>query len=53
MLNLFDELLEYNDTISDSIMKIAFTKPFDTLWIDVPTQQIFSGADEIIVDEDK
>ena len=48
--DVFDELIEQKEDVAQEIMKIAFTKPFDTLWIDVPSQKIFSNANEIIIE---
>lgn len=51
-VDLFTELLEYNEDITNKIFNIAFKKQFDSLFIDVPNQQIFAGADELIVSEE-
>lgn len=48
---IFDELLEQKEEIADKIFHMAFTKPFDILTIDVPSQQIFSNSNEFIINE--
>lgn len=52
MNDMFNELLEYNEDISHQIYNIAFKKPFDQLWIDVPNQLVYANADRILVSED-
>lgn len=45
----FEEYLEQKEDVADSIQKMAFTKPYDFLFIDVPSQKLFSNYNEIII----
>ena len=47
--NLFDELFETNKDLALDIMNIAYEKPHDYLVLNVDTQKIYKGYDEIIV----
>lgn len=52
MENIVDELLEFKPEVVDEIMKISFNKQYDTLWIDVPTQRLYAGSDELIINDE-
>lgn len=45
----FEEFLEQKEDTAQEIGKLAFQKPFDFLFIDVPSQRLFSNYDEIII----
>lgn len=51
MSMMMDELLEENEETAQQISKITFEKPYDWLLIDVPSQQIFSKYNQLIIDE--
>ena len=47
--NLFDELFETNKDLAIDIMNIGYEKPHDYLMLNVDTQRIYKGFDEIII----
>ena len=47
--NLFDELFETNKDLAIDIMSIGYDKPHDYLMLNVDTQRIYKGFDEIII----
>lgn len=49
MVMAVDEFLEQKEEVAMEIQKIAFEKPYDFLFIDVPTQKIYKNYDEIII----
>ena len=51
--NLWDELIEYDDSYIVPIMRLVFNKPFKFLFINVDTQSLFDGWDRLILDEDE
>lgn len=50
--NLFDELFETNKDVALDIMNIAYEKPHDYIVLNVDTQKIYKGYDEIIVNKE-
>lgn len=49
---IFDELLEQDKNTAEQVHKLAFTKPYDWLMIDVPSQKLYSNYNELIIHED-
>jgi hypothetical protein len=47
--NLFDELFETNKDLAIDIMNIGYEKPHDYLMLNVDTQKIYKGFDEIVI----
>jgi hypothetical protein len=47
--NLFDELFETNKDLAIDIMNIGYDKPLDYLMLNVNTQKIYKGFDEIVI----
>jgi len=50
--NLFEELFETNKDVALDIMNIAYDEPHDYLVLNVDTQKIYKGYDEIIVNKE-
>ena len=50
--NLFEELFETNKDVALDIMNIAYEEPHDYLVLNVDTQKIYKGYDEIIVNKE-
>ena len=50
--NLFEELFETNKDIALDIMNIAYEKPHDYIVLNVDSQKIYKGYDEIIVNKE-
>ena len=50
--NLFEELFETNKDVALDIMNIAYEKPHDYIVLNVDSQKIYKGYDEIIVDKE-
>jgi DNA replication protein DnaC len=50
--NLFEELFETNKDVALDIMNIAYENPHDYLMLNVDTQKIYKGYDEIIVNKE-
>jgi hypothetical protein len=50
--NLFNELFETKKDLALDIMNIAYNKPHQYLMLNVDTQRMFRGFDEIIVDNE-
>ena len=50
--NLFEELFETNKDVALDIMSLAYEKPHDYLMLNVDTQKIYKGYDEIIVNKE-
>lgn len=48
-----DELLEFKEDVAQQIYKIAFTKPYDWLFVDVPSQQIYANYNQLVISEDE
>jgi predicted PilT family ATPase len=51
MVLVMDEFLEHKEDTALEIQKIAFQKPYDFLFIDVPLQKLFRNYDEIFIQE--
>ena len=50
--NLFEELFETNKDVALDIMNLAYENPHDYLMLNVDTQKIYKGYDEIIVNKE-
>jgi GTPase SAR1 family protein len=50
--NLFEELFETNKDVALDIMNIAYEKPHDYIVLNVDSQKIYKGYDEIIVNKE-
>lgn len=48
-INLFEELFETKKDIAQDIMNYSYKDPHDWILLNVPSQRIFKGFDEIIV----
>jgi hypothetical protein len=46
---LFEELFETKKDEAMKIMKVAFTKPHDSIFLNVDSQRIFKDYDELII----
>jgi hypothetical protein len=46
---LFEELFETKKDIAQDIMNYSYKDPHDWILLNVPSQRIFKGFDEIIV----
>jgi AAA15 family ATPase/GTPase len=53
MRNMWDELIEYDDDYIRPIMKLVFNKPYKFLFVNVDSQRLFDGWDEIILDDEE
>jgi KaiC/GvpD/RAD55 family RecA-like ATPase len=51
--NLFDELFETNKDLAIDIMNFAYDKPHQYLMLNVDTQRMYKGFDEIIIKKDE
>ena len=45
------ELIEHKKEYMPEIVKIVFNKPYDYLFINTDSQRLFSGFNELIIDE--
>jgi hypothetical protein len=52
METIADELIEQKKEYLPDIIKIVYDKPYQYLFINTDTQRLFSGFDEIIINED-
>jgi hypothetical protein len=52
MQNLFEELIEQKKEYMLDIMKFAYDKPHQFLFINTDTGRTFKGFDEIVIDDD-
>jgi hypothetical protein len=50
--NLFNELFETKKDLALDIMNVAYNKPHQYLMLNVDSQRMFRGFDEIIVDNE-
>lgn len=50
-INLFDEIFENKKDMTMDIMKFVYTDPHDYLVLNVETQKMYKGFDEIIIEE--
>jgi hypothetical protein len=50
--NLFNELFETKKDLALDIMNIAYDKPHQYLMLNVDSQRMFRGFDEIIIDNE-
>ena len=48
-INLFEELFETKKDLALDIMNYAYEKPHDWLLLNVPSQRMFKGFDEIAI----
>lgn len=53
MKNLWNELIEYDEDYIRPIMRLVFNKPFKFLFINVDSQRLFDGWDEIELNEEE
>jgi hypothetical protein len=53
MKNMWSELIEYDDDYIRPIMKLVFNKPYKFLFVNVDSQRLFDGWDEIILDDEE
>lgn len=55
--NLVEETLELNDELADKVFKISFPKESEDkhrwLLVDVPTQRLFAGFDELVIHDNE
>jgi hypothetical protein len=51
METIADELIEQKKEHLNEIVKIVFNKPFQYLFINTDSQRIFSGFDELIIED--
>jgi hypothetical protein len=51
--NMWNELIEYDDAYIQPIMKLVFNKPYKFLFINVDSQRLYDGWDEIILHDDE
>jgi hypothetical protein len=49
--NIWNEVIELPNELIDQIRKIVYDKPFKYLFINVDTQRLFDGWNEIIINE--
>lgn len=49
--NIFDEVVEQPKELINDISKLVYDKPYQYLFINVDTQRLFDGFDEIILSE--
>lgn len=49
--NIAEEVIEYPKELIEGIRKLVYDKPFQYLFINVDTQKLFKGFDEIIITE--
>lgn len=47
--NIWNELIEYDDTFLPKIRKMVYDKPYQYLFLNTDTQRIFKGFDELII----
>jgi len=52
MKNLWGELIERDEDYIKPVMRLVFNKPFKFLFVNVDSQRMFDGFDEIIFPED-
>lgn len=50
MENIFEEVVEEHKKIADEIIKVVFNKPYQYLFINVSSQRLFKGFDELLFD---
>ncbi len=53
LLNVFDELVESKKEYAGDIIKLVYDRPHKYLFINVSTQRMFSGFDELLFDRNK
>lgn len=49
--NIFDEVVESKSKYINDIAKMVFSEKYKYLFINVPTQRLFDGFDEILIEE--
>jgi len=49
--NIFDEVVESKSKYINDISKMVFSEKYKYLFINVPTQRLFDGFDEILIEE--
>jgi hypothetical protein len=49
--NIWEEVIEKPKELIDSLRILVYDKPFQYLFINVDTQRLFKGFDEILFDE--
>lgn len=52
METIFDEVIEQNKDDIPKIVKLVYTEPYKYLFINTDSQRLFSGFDEIIIDNE-
>jgi len=52
MLNLWNEVIEMDDSYMLPIMKMIFSEPYKFMFVNLDSKRIFDGWDEIIIDDD-
>ena len=50
MENIFEEVVEEHKKSVDDIIKVVYNKPYQYLFINVSTQRLFKGFDELLFD---
>jgi DNA replication protein DnaC len=50
---LFDELIEQDKDVAHTVMKIVFDRPHKYLMMNIETQKMYDGFDEIIINNEK
>jgi hypothetical protein len=52
MENIFEEVVEEHKKSVDDIIKVVYNKPYQYLFINVSTQRLFKGFDELLIGTD-
>ncbi len=50
--NIWEEVVEHPKELIPQVRKLVYDKPYQYLFINVDTQRLFRGFDEIILDEE-
>lgn len=53
MLNIWTELIEHPIEIMSTLMKHVYNKPYQYLFVNLDSQRMFKGFDEILLDEEE
>jgi len=48
MENIFEEVVEEHKKRADEIIKVVYNKPYQYLFINVTSQRLFKGFDELL-----
>lgn len=52
MANIWDEVVEYDDTFMLPVMKMVFNEPYKFLFINLDSKRLFDCWDEILLEDD-